>query len=156
MDECDSHLGSLAGGQPLPLTGNPSDDSNQNHCERQRGGVMTFAATPPHQPDHNQMPEEFLAKVFSCRLEHHVVKLRKLGGQHGRCDLGQQPLTFLRQSQAFWTICLHAWCLVFEVSSRSHFLHRSGSGAPSHRDLMQMLNSSPSGSYDQRRIFRAV
>jgi hypothetical protein len=47
MDGDDSYLDSLAGGWPLPLSGNPPDDSNQNHDERQRGGAMTFAATPP-------------------------------------------------------------------------------------------------------------
>ena len=47
MDEYDSYLDSLAGERHLPLRGNPLDDSNQNLYEKQRGGAMTFAATPP-------------------------------------------------------------------------------------------------------------
>jgi hypothetical protein len=47
MEGDDSYLDSLAGGRHLPLSGNPPGDSNQNHDERQRGGAMTFAATPP-------------------------------------------------------------------------------------------------------------
>jgi hypothetical protein len=50
MDDADSYLDPLAGGRHLPLRGNPPDDSNQDEHERNIGGAMTFAATPP---DHN-------------------------------------------------------------------------------------------------------
>jgi hypothetical protein len=46
-DDNNSYLDSLAGGRPLPLSGNPPNDSNSDHCERQRGTAMTFAAAPP-------------------------------------------------------------------------------------------------------------
>jgi hypothetical protein len=47
MVEYDSYLDSLTGGRHSPLSGNLPDDSNHNQSERQRGGAMAFAATPP-------------------------------------------------------------------------------------------------------------